>query len=700
MKILYGILFFFLMYNLTGQTLTAVNDTIDLVPGVPKTVYLLANDTIPAGDSITVKGGTTFPQSMVISTWKNRGWFTYVAQHWGFNGKVEGTYSVVDATILKTSAARIVFRIHDHSYDSLAINSIDAWFNAAGPNFWLPFADPTGKKGFIVPKGSGKKTIFSYSIWFGGEDQDSNVYASGERYRQGNQTTPGIKPDYYAGPVMDSANYSIYQDTLWNYIWNLKKSDIEYHKLHWQETGYKPIHDILTWPGNGNVNLGEAARLAPFSDLNQDGIYNPMEGDYPLIRGDRALFFIFNENRGPHLETGAPRTMKAEFHAMAYGWDLPGDSAFKNTIFVNYKVFNRSQRAYYNTYLGVFTDIDLGLMTDDFIGCDVYRGSYYGYNGKAIDGNGQSYAYGEHPPAQSVTFLAGPRLEPTGTDRPRFDDNGHQLCNESINGTGFGDGIPDNEHMGLNSFVKISNQNFAGTPAFMNDPVNYLDYYNYLRAKWLDSTAIIYGGLGHLDYGGYGPQCRYMLPGESDTLNWGTGCQSPNGQKNWTELTAGTRPEDRRGIGSVGPFTFHPGDMKELDLAFVFARDYTSPDTLASIAKLRQMIDVVRQAYLTDKLPNGESFTTVQEQTARQLLKCNVYPNPTASRANIAFDAPIGEQTMLSIVDCQGKIIVRKVIRTGTVDFSVDLSGISQGLYFLIFQSSNLITTKKISLHR
>ena len=86
------------------------------------------------------------------------------------------------------------------------------------------------------------------------------------------------------------------------------------------------------------------------------------------------------------------------------GWDLPGDSAFKNTIFVNYKVFNRSQRAYYNTYLGVFTDIDLGLMTDDFIGCDVYRGSYYGYNGKAIDGNGQSYAYGEHPPAQTVTF--------------------------------------------------------------------------------------------------------------------------------------------------------------------------------------------------------------------------------------------------------------------------------------------------------
>ena len=85
---------------------------------------------------------------------------------------------------------------------------------------------------------------------------------------------------------------------------------------------------------------------------------------------------------------------------------------------------------------------------------------------------------------------------------------------------------------------------------------------------------------------------------------------------------------------------------------------------------------------------------------ARQLLKCNLYPNPTASRVHIVFDGPIGEQTMLSIVDCQGKIIFKKVIRTGTIDFSVDLSGISQGLYFLIFQSSSLITTKKISVHR
>ncbi len=699
MKILYAIILFMLAANLTGQTLTAVNDTIDLVPGVPKTVYLLSNDTIPAGDSIKVTGGTSFSPSMVNASWKNRGWFTYVARYWGFNGSVEGTYAVTDVTIQKASTARIVFRIRDHSYDSLAINNIDAWFSSSGPNFWLPFVDLNGSKGFIVPKGSGKKTIWSNSIWIGGQDQDSNLYVAGERYRQGNQTVPGIKQDYYAGPVMDSANYSIYQDTLWNYIWNLKKTEIEHHKIHWQDAGYQPIHDILTWPGNGNVNLGEAAQLAPFYDRNQDGIYSPMAGDYPLIRGDQALYFIFNENRGPHLETGGPRTMKAEFHAMAYGWDMPGDSAFNNTLFLNYRVFNRSQLTYFNTYLGFFTDIDLGYPIDDYLGCDVYRGSCFCYNGKAIDGNGQSYAYGAHPPAQSVTILAGPKLEPTGTDRPRVDGSGHQLCNESINGTGFGDGIPDNERMGFSNFMSLPGS-YVGLPAYMNDPINPRGYYGCMRSEYLDSASIIYGGQGHEGVGGYGPQCRYMFPGESDTLNWGTGCVTPNGQKNWTELTAGDRPGDRRGLGSVGPFTFHPGDMKEVDLAFVFARDYTSPDTLASVTKLRLMIDVVRNAFITNKLPGGGSFTMVPELDGRKKASYTVFPNPAVSQTQIVFNLPLGEPAILRLYDDQGRVVRAHMLSVGTTEIEMNLSGLSQGLYLLVIQSSQMITTRKLCVIR
>ena len=115
--------------------------------------------------------------------------------------------------------------------------------------------------------------------------------------------------------------------------------------------------------------------MAPFSDRNGDGIYNPFEGDYPEIRGDQALFFIFNDDRGPHLESTGKK-LKIEIHGMAYAFDLPGDSAFKNTVFLNYKIFNRSQNTYDSTLFGIYTDIDLGYFGDDYVLCDVERNMY------------------------------------------------------------------------------------------------------------------------------------------------------------------------------------------------------------------------------------------------------------------------------------------------------------------------------------
>jgi len=37
--------------------------------------------------------------------------------------------------------------------------------------------------------------------------------------------------------------------------------------------------------------LGQSEKIAPFYDNNNDGIYDPMAGDYPQIKGDQALFF-------------------------------------------------------------------------------------------------------------------------------------------------------------------------------------------------------------------------------------------------------------------------------------------------------------------------------------------------------------------------------------------------------------------------
>lgn len=688
------ILMIFSFQQVSSQNFQAVDDTIDMVPGFSKTVNLLANDLIPSGDSIWVTGGISAGGGSVISTWHHQGIFTYLVPNRGVGTIVIGTYTLLNMTSSQSSTGHMIFRIRDKSYDTLKINDVEAIFTVSGFHFTLLFG--LYSPGYIVPKGSGKSTVFSNSFWIGGLDENDSLHLAAEMYREGQFGQVGKNPDFYAGPVMDSTNYSIYQDTTWNYIWNLKRSDIEYHKTHWNDPDYMPIIDILTWPGNGNISLGQAGRLAPFHDENGDGIYRPGEGDYPAIRGDQALFFIFNDDRGKHLETGGGK-LRVEVHGMAYAYNLPADSAFNKTIFLNYKVYNWSSRTFHDTYIGTFTDMDIGYWKDDFQQCDVGRGSIIGYNGRAVDGSGQPEAYGTHPPAQSVTFLAGPRMAPTGADRPRLDNLGHQLCNESINGAGFGDGIADNERMGLKAFSSFITP-FNDPPAFMEQPGKAEDYYNYMQAVWMDSTRMVYGGKGHADYGGYGPETMFLFPGESDTMNWGCGCRQPNGPVNWTEVTAQNLPHDIKGIGSMGPFTFHPDEMQEFDYAFVWARDYTSSDTLASVAKLRIMIDSVRKAFLMDRLPGGGSFSGVRQQENHAGFSCNIYPNPATENVTLDFFNPLKEQIKLDVFNSAGKLTGSGIFQKGSIKTVLDVSDFTPGLYLFIFNGGGTHFTKPVSV--
>ena len=678
-----------------GQVFNLVTDTVDLFPEIPKTVNLIANDIYPAGDSLQVICNPR--NNIFIDTINGFGIFTLVDNPWGtaWGGipACMGHYAIRDFTLDTLVGGTIFFRIWDYSYDSLYINNINARFNACGNHFWgagQPYAR------FEVPKFSGKSTIFSNTLWIGGLDNDSTLYLAAEKYRQGPTTGyPWSCADFWAGPVMNSSQYSIYRDNDWNYIWNLRKSDIDYHKAHWSDQGYNPIHDIYTWPGNGNVSLGQAAQLSPFFDRNNNGIYNPWDGDYPLIKGDQSLFFIFNDDRNFHSESHG-KNLRVEVHGMAYAFDMPEDSAFNNTIFLNYKIYNRSNRTYFNTYIGTFTDLDIGFMEDDFIGCDVERSSYYGYNGTPVDGNGQPGSYGANPPAQAVTLLGGPFLDPDGIDNPRFDGSGHQLCNESVNGLNFGDSIVDNERYGMMKFISFFPPNWFPYPENQTG-----DYYKHLEGRWADSTQLIYGGNGNTGTGGYGPACNFMFPGESDTLNWGIGCQLPNGPVNWTERTANNNPKDKRGLASMGPFTFHPGQMEEVDLAFIFARDYAGQDTLfPSVGKLRQMIDIIRNSFITNKLPNGNSFNGLDDLRDQTSFFVNFYPNPTSSFVNIDFDKSLHESAMVYLLDYKGILLKSFDLRPGTTHYNINTSDLPNGMYLIQVIVKDQSVTKKVAIIR
>src|ERR1035437_189761 len=291
-------------------------------------------------------------------------------------------------------------KVEAQSYDSLDINNVSAPFNADGYLFWNFI-----NVGFDVPKGSGKHTVFSCAPWIGGIDNNGLLHVAAQTYRQ-------TGSDFFPGPYRDSVSNSIVLYNKWNNVWKINKTTIDSFKLWYQnhnfDTNYIVPSVIVNWPANRD-NATEGNCLAPYYDNNGDGQYNPGDGDYPLIKGDQAVFFIFNDNDSAHSETGGLK-MKIQINAMAYAFNNPNDSILDNTIFLNYQVFNFSENNYDSMYVGNWTDMDIGNPLDDFVGCDVVRSAYYGYNGDSVDN-----VYGSNPPAESVVFLKGPPVNSQDT---------------------------------------------------------------------------------------------------------------------------------------------------------------------------------------------------------------------------------------------------------------------------------------------
>jgi hypothetical protein len=547
------------------------------------------------------------------------------------------------------------------------INNVKARLNPAGDLFWNP--DSTSWSPFFeVPKGSGKMTVFAANLWIGGLDQGGQLRLAGQNYRQ-------TGDDFFQGPMMNPVYYSPAQDASWNKVWKINKSTIDSFRLGLFSSVPSAI---ALWPGTGNTTLGQASQLAPFVDQNGNGYYDPANGDYPCIRGDQAVFFLFNDDRNSHTETGGQK-MGIEIHGMAYAFNNPTDIALHHTIFLHYKIINRSTNNYNNTYIGSWTDFDIGHYADDYIGSDVSRNMYYGYNGDADDEG--SSGYGLNPPAQGVVFLGAPEADASdGIDNDR-------------------DCITDEpgERVGMVNFISYNNDfSVIGNPGL--DPYNWFapynnrpfDYYNYMVGKWKDSTNVTYGGNGY----GSLVQAHYMYPDSSDQqYGWGTGgsCASPSIQPLWSETTS---PHDRRGVASCGPFTLASGEEICLDLAYVYARA-NSGGNLASVATLQQAVDQV-QAYFDTNLNNCEcvpTLLTVVEQ--KKTMKVFVYPNPSTGQFTFSMDDPLKQDCTLRVHDVLGREVEAIQLNPGTQEITFEVR--AKGLYLLsLDMGGNLITQKII----
>ncbi len=673
----------------------AVNDTFYVEFSDTAKTYtfnrgtITANDTLGSGttkiiDTINYNGVNQVSVVMHISPIirVDRIKFTTNSGYFGIDSI---TYYLIDNGVpTDFDTATIYFYVKRKDHEHIDLNNVKA--RVAHNTLFADRAN--GISAFEVPKGSGSNTIYAANFWFAGVDNNGLLKGYAETYAS-NSTPPFTLYQNYtgnAGPIGGTANYESYSYQ-WDRVWKVSAIDIQNHIA-----GVGTTEAITNWPAHGDVSKGQAPNLAPFVDTDFDGIYNPTLGDYPKIKGQQAIYFIRNSDRT--LADGvAPSGL--EFHGMVYAYDCPEDSAINNTVFVDYTLYNRSTLSLDNCYFGQWVDFDLGNSSDDFVGCDVSRGTFYGYNGDNVDEDANGVTgYGSSPPFQGVSFLKGANLGHDGIDNPYTTDIPTALSQNGIPyaglGIGFGDGTVDNEYLGLSHFMSY---NIGAVINGNGDPRNVVDFYNYLRGHWLDSVGqVTWGGTGNPITTGNTIAADYLFPSDSDPLFWSTQGASVTPVP-WTEAVAGNTVGDRRGVGSTGPFTFNSGEVIEMELAFVFGRDYNGTDNLSSLVVMQERVDSIRSYHANDfaTTPCGGSIIGIKNEAIPSNL-LSIYPNPFTNQFLVSYQPT--NKTTVEVYSLLGqKVVSQQITQHLTL---LDLSNQPNGVYFVRVTDGNEVVTKKV----
>ncbi len=432
----------------------------------------------------------------------------------------------------------------------------DMWWDGDVARYEYPKIDKTS--GAIS-----KSVLFLGSLWFTGYDKGTdNIRSASQRYY-----TSGT--DFWTGPVKIGGGITsdVCDDFDHHFVVYGEEIDAFKNKFELEGSiGEAEIPDnIKYWPGKGNPFLlnstvsqqngwyfNEGA-LAPFLDVDGNGIYSPLGGDYPVIKtyfdpvdnvekgswADQMIFWVINDVGNTHSGSSGAE-IGLQINCLAFAFQTSDE--INDMTFYTYEIFKKTAGDLERTIMSVNVDPDIGEFNDDFIGCDTVRSIGFCYNGNPTDAQ-----YLDGPPIIGIDFFEGP-----------IDDNGNEL--------------------GLTSFMYYNN----GSCSAKCDPVDVLEYRNYQDAKWKDHTeaqphVLTMGGQGLT---GTVPT-RFVYPGNPGLGEYWSECNNNNSG-------AGNVPDDRRFVQSSGVFTLKSSQSQRISVGVMIAE--TDPATYQGCADFEALL--------------------------------------------------------------------------------------------------------------
>lgn len=498
-------------------------------------------------------------------------------------------------------------------------NSGDFWWNGIDGRYIAPKSDP----GFAEVS-----AIFAGAIWMGGVSPTGDLKLAAQTYRSGGNSDffPGPL-DFFGAPIENGC-----ED--WDRFWVVDRSVVEAHQADFADNGIidEEREQIFGWPARGSTTFFDVAgfelpdlqRLAPFFDTNGNGIYEAEQGDYPLIKGDKSIWWVFNDAAGPHEATNG-EALNFEVHAMAYAYADEVNVALDNTTFYDFTIISKANEAMTDVQFGLWVDFDLGCYEDDYVGYDSTYQMLFVYNEDAVDGNpgtactGGVNTYGSRVPMLGIKKIDADIYPVTSVS--------------AISGAG------------------------ANPPPGTTDPQSAPEYYNYLKGLWRDGSPMVAEGTGYLPTSSN--FTKFMYSGE------------PSDENAWTMCSADLPLADRRSLMSSSMGTVLPGQVTTHSYAVVFVEDVPHP--CPSLDMLREAVDAACDA-----------LDTATEDIEQSDVEVLLTPNPTSDILTIS--SPV-TMVAVAVHHMDGRELIRESV-TARSEHVISLAGLPVGMYLIAVSTS------------
>lgn len=378
----------------------------------------------------------------------------------------------------------------------------------------------SGRSGMSWPVGNNTQTVYASGIWIGGLIGNIPHVSAGE-----------YSGEFAGGPWGSEPNDP--QHT----IYKVNKADFA-----------DPLANphFQNWP----VEFG-----APWVDVNGNGTYEPLPNgpDHPEFIGDQVVWMVMNDGDPTKHSVFSTKALGIEMQLTIFGFDRP--DAFGDMMFVKALLINKGEEDILDTYIGLWSDPDLGDAADDFVGCVPELGLGICYN----DGvDAQFAAYSGGTPAVGYDFFQGPIVPAPGETA---------LVSGKV--------IQDYKNLSMTSFSKYIN---APDPVW-SDPNTAAEAYNLMK-------GLMKSGVPFADNltGG----TPFVHPGDPNL---------DTGPTDEVYVDSDVHPSgDRRFLMNSGPFTMAVGDTQEVVFAIFHA---AAGDALDSYSYLKEVDKIAQLAYDT-----------------------------------------------------------------------------------------------------